>query len=261
MMKKNQRLFNRFTKCIKPLILFVLCVFGSTTNPVFAQTWDEIIKIVASDRNESAVFGHSVAISGDYAIVGSYGEDHDTIGGDFLNRAGAAYILKNNEGTWTEVQKLVASDRDIDDRFGYSVAISGDYAVVSAYLGDDDTSGGAFIEDAGAAYIFKNDAGTWVEVQKIVASDRDEHVQFGISVAISGDYAIVGAHYEDYDTTGGFYMPGAGAAYIFINYEGTWSEAKKLVASDRGAFDLFGNSVAISGDCAIVGAIMKTMMN
>ncbi len=255
MMKKNQRLFNRFTKWVKPLILFVLCILGCTSNGVFAQNWDEFIKKVASDRGASDYFGYSVAISGDYAVVSAFAEDHDTSGGAYLYAAGSAYIFKNIEGTWSQVQKIVASDRADSSGFGGAVAISGDYAIICARGEDNDPTGGAYLDGAGAAYIFKNIDETWTEVQKIVASDRALYDGFGNAVAISGDYAVVGAYAEDHDTTGGAYFLTAGAAYIFKNNEGTWSEVQKIVASDRGTIDKFGFSVAISGDYTLVGAI------
>ena len=238
-------------------MVLALFIVESNTNSVFAQNWDQIIKMIASDREADDQFGISVAISGDYAIVGAVLEDHNTTGGAFLNNSGSAYIFKNNAGTWSEVQKIVASDRGANDFFGISVAISGDYAIVGAYQEDHDTTGGAFLNNAGSAYIFKNNAGTWSEMQKIVASDRGDGDYFGNSVAISGDYVIVSAYQEDHDTTGGNPLSDAGSAYIFKNNAGTWSEVQKIVASDRGASDWFGRSVAISGDYTIVGAFYE----
>jgi hypothetical protein len=250
-MKKNQHLFIRLSNLVKPLMLVAFFLIGSTTNSVFAQNWDQIIKTVASDRGAEDWFGVSVAISGDYAIVGACFEAHDATGGNYLFDAGSAYIFKNNAGTWSEVQKIVASDRRTRDGFGFSVAIFGDYAIVGAGNGLDAT-GGNYLYLAGSAYIFKNNAGTWSEVQKIVASDRGDYDNFGNSVAISGDYVIVGANQECHDATGGNYLNQAGSAYIFKNNAGTWSEVQKIVASDRGIGDWFGYSVAISGDYAIV---------
>ncbi|MEQ8624915.1 MAG: T9SS type A sorting domain-containing protein [Vicingaceae bacterium] len=253
-MKKQQHLVKQVSNISQGLFIIPLLLFGSISNPVLAQNWNEIIKTVASDRGTDDQFGFSVAISGEYAIIGARHEDQDTSGGNTLGEAGSAYIFKNNAGTWLEVQKLVASDRGRGDWFGYSVAISGDFAIVGAFREDQDTSGGNALSRAGSAYIFKNNAGTWSEVQKIVASDRGFDDQFGFSVAISGDYALIGAKWEDEDTTGGNTLTRAGSAYIFKNNAGTWSEVQKIVASDRGASDNFGFSVAISGDVAIVGA-------
>lgn len=140
---------------LQPLIVLALVILGSNTNNVSAQNWNEIIKAVATDREANDFFGYSVAISGDYVIVGAWLENHDTTGGNNLTDAGSAYLFKNNAGIWSEIQKLVASDRGANDQFGYSVAISGDVALVGAGFEDHDTTGGAFLSNAGSAYLFK----------------------------------------------------------------------------------------------------------
>ncbi|NEW59710.1 hypothetical protein GSY74_00295 [Sulfurovum sp. bin170] len=127
-----------------------------------------------------------------------------------MSKSGSAYIFKttNNGDSWTEVQKIVASDRAKDDYFGLSVAISGDYAIVGAICEDENASGNNNMINSGSAYIFKtaNNGDSWTEVQKIVASDRAMYDNFGNSVAISGDYAIVGTPEPNTYT---------GSAYIF----------------------------------------------
>jgi len=151
-------------------------------------------------------------------------------------------------GNWGQVTKLTASDAQTADFFGDSVAVSGDTAVVGADLED---AGG---DDAGAAYVFQRDQGgvdNWGEVRKLTASDAQAGDRFGIRVAASGDTAVVGAYLE---SAGGEF---AGAAYVFQRNEGgadNWGEAKKLTASDAQAGAVFGFSVAVSGDTAVVGA-------
>ncbi|WP_424101640.1 LamG-like jellyroll fold domain-containing protein [Moorena producens] len=202
-------------------------------------TWIQTQKLLASDPEADDNFGRSVAISGNIAIVGANAED--TGGSD----AGAAYIFeRDSSGTWIQTQKLLASDPEADDRFGYSVAISGNIAIIGASA--EDTGG----SNAGAAYIFERDSsGTWTQTQKLLASDPEADDNFGRSVAISGNIAIVGANRED---TGG---SEAGAAYIFErDSSSTWTQTQKLLASDPEADDDFGYSVAISGNIAIVGA-------
>ncbi len=146
------------------------------------------------------------------------------------------------------MKKLLASDAQAGDFFGYGVAVSGDTVVAGALYKD---TGGI---SAGTAHVFERDQGgadNWGEVKKLTASDAEEFDNFGVSVAISGDSAVVGARVED---VGGSY---AGAAYAFQRNNGgagNWGEVKKLTASDAHAFDLFGVSVAVSGDTAVVGA-------
>ena len=217
-------------------------------------SWSQQAKLVASDRAAGDIFGLSVSISSDYAIVGAQTEDHDAFGADSLSSAGSAYIFKRDGVSWSQQAKLVASDRAVNDRFGNSVSISGDYVIIGAKREDHDVSDANELIDAGAAYIFKRDGTSWSQQAKLVASDRNANDRFGISVSISGDYAIVGAHWEDHDALGVNELSNAGSAYIFMRDGVSWSQQAKLVASDRAAGDIFGLSVSISGDYAIVGA-------
>lgn len=233
---------------------FLMVAFIISFSNAHAHNWDELIKIAASDRAVDDVFGMSVAISGNYAIVGAYMEDEDALGENSLSSAGSAYILFNDNGIWQEMQKITASDRAADDQFGWSVAISGDYAIVGASMEDEDALGENSLGAAGSAYIFYNNNGIWQQVQKLTASDRALYDCFGWSVSISDDYAIVGSVYNDTDASGENYRSNAGSAYIFYNNNGIWQQIQKVTASDRALDDHFGFSVAISGDYAIVGA-------
>jgi hypothetical protein len=204
------------------------------------NTWDSGTKIVSSSPAVNDDFGTSVSIDGDYAIVGATGD----AGG-----AGEAHIFRRTGlNTWDSGTRVIASDRASSDNFGWSVSISGDYAIVGA---DREDAGGS---SAGAAYIFhRTGVNTWDSGTKIVASDAQADDQFGYSVSISGDYAVVGARFED--GGGGDPLSGAGAAYIFRRTgTNTWNTGTKIVASDATSSDYFGSSVSISGDYAIVGA-------
>lgn len=225
--------------------------------------WGQIKKLVASDRGAGDRFGNSIALDGDYLLVGAESEDENTAGGSTLTSAGAAYMFKRTQGgtdSWGQIKKLVASDRATNDRFGISVAISSDYALVGADKEDENATGGSTLSDAGSAYVFRRTQGgtdAWGQIKKIVASDRTTSDAFGSAVAIDGNYAIVGAKQQDKNATGGSNMSSAGAAYVFKRTQGgtnAWGQVKKLVASDRNSSDLFGYSVGISGDYALVGA-------
>lgn len=188
----------------------------------------EIKKLTASDGAAQDLFGFSVAISGDTAIVGGLSDD----------KIGRAYVLGRNQGganNWSEVKKLTASDGTVDGWFGFSVAISGDTIVVSSI---------------GRAYIFERNAGganNWGEVKKLVPSESSG--VFGVSVSISGSTVVVGAPgQKDTDTS---------AVFVFDRDQGginTWGQVKKLTASDTTKSDFFGNAVAISGDTIVAGA-------
>jgi hypothetical protein len=157
----------------------------------------------------------------------------------------AVNVEKNGKNSlgWSEKQKLLASDGAGNNRFGNSVEINGNDAIVGSYF--DDISGQT---DAGSAYVFVYNGATWTQQQKLTASDLQANDEFGWSVSIDGDYAIVGAHKED-----GF---GAdrGAAYVFYRSGSTWSEQQKLTPGDAADYDYFGKSVAIDDEYAIIGA-------
>lgn len=116
---------------------------------------------------------------------------------------------------WEELQKFVAADRAALARFGWSVCVDGDYAIVGASLERMDASGGNMLYGAGAAYIFVRDGGTYVQQQKLVTSDRHAEALFGYSVSISGNIAMVGAPNNWLDPSGGNNMSQAGAVYVF----------------------------------------------
>jgi len=202
-------------------------------------------------------YGWAVDVSGDYAVVGAYGDDEDENGANLMYTSGSAYILeKDLSGNWNEVQKIVASDRAANDNFGMAVSISGNYLVVGVFQEDEDENGLNTMYASGSAYIFeRNSSGLWLEVQKIVASDRATEDYFGHAVAISGDKIVIGAFKEDEDATGANTLGVAGSAYVFERDNlGSWNQVQKLVASDRYATDWFGWSVSIDGDQIAIGA-------
>ena len=239
-------------KNLLSFLTFILLFLGTT----YSQTWTGTQKIVASDRAMKDNFGFRLAISGNYAVVAAVGEDEDASGGNTLTDAGAAYVYERNvAGTWLQVQKIVASDRAANDAFGLSVAIYGNYIVIGTSMEGEDANGQNTKPSAGCAYIFeRNAAGNWIETQKIVASDRASEDFFGYSVAIYGDYLVVGAYGDD-ENVNSLPFNYAGSAYIFKrNAAGNWIETQKIVASGRDEDAFFGINVAMFGDCIAIGA-------
>ena len=162
--------------------------------------WSEQAKILASDGAAWDYFGCSVSISGDYAIVGEIYDD------DKGDGSGSAYIFKRDGVGWSQQAKILASDGAAGDQFGWSVSISGDYAIVGAAYDDDKGT------NSGSAYIFRRDGTSWIQQAKLTASDGGGGDDFGISVSISGDNAIVGAYADDDEGTN------SGSAYIFNKF-------------------------------------------
>jgi len=201
-----------------------------------STSWTQQAKLLSSDGALSDFFGNTVSISGDYAVIGALLDD------DNGNRSGSAYVFKRDSTTWTQQDKLLASDGVAEDNFGSSVSISGDYIVVSSRLDDDNGT------NAGSAYVFKRDTTSWSQQAKLLASDGAAGDEFGISVSISGDYAIVGAYFDDDKGTN------TGSAYVFKRNNTSWTQQSKLLPSEADSLDFIGSSVSISGDNVILSA-------
>jgi len=228
---------------------------------------------VASDRDVYDLFGHSVSISDNYAIVGADWEDEDETGGNTYEKAGSVYVFKRNEsGEWNEVQKIVASDRFIGDWFGSAVNISGNQLVVGTFYEDHDAMGANPLSDAGSAYIFQCDeSGEWTQVQKIVASDRAESDFFGISAGISANHIVIGAVFEDEDASGENFLDAAGSVYVFESCTpGTDPDPDNVI--ENGNFEactlspwslyfadylgIIANATLVDGTCCVSGIVL-----
>jgi cyclophilin family peptidyl-prolyl cis-trans isomerase len=207
--------------------------------------WTQQAKLLAYEGDTEDWFGQSVSISGDCAAVGA--KLYDISATD----AGAVFIYYRNEGgtnNWGLNVGLSPEDAAVNDNFGYSVSINGDYVIAGA-IGDDPSSG--FPNFTGSAYICKYDGTAWVQQAKLTADDGAQSDKFGWSVSIDGHYAIIGAIWDDDDGTN------SGSAYIFEHNSvdpDIWNQVTKLTALDAAAGDYFGYSVAIGGGRALVGA-------
>ena len=234
------------------ILLFSLQILWSQ-NPLSLQ------KIRASDPFTDAKFGQAIDLSGNYAIVGAQFDDRDENAQDTLTDAGAAYIFERDPitGAWSQKQKLVASDRATDDRFGYAVAIDGNYAVVGAKNEDEDENGQATMNNAGSAYFFKrNAAGVWEETQKVVSWDNRKGIQFfGHAVDIHGNYAAIGAPDEGRGANPSTTFK-AGAVFTYErDANGTWISHQKLRTADLGYTAQFGISISMDRPNMIIGAV------
>ena len=201
--------------------------------PYDGLDWVEEAKLVPSGSDlQGDCFGWSAAISGDIAVIGTMHR------GNNYYLSGWAYVFRYDGSNWLQEAKLLGSDAAGDDYFAHSVAVFGNTALIGAARG-----GGA-----GWVYVFRYDGSSWVEEQKLLASDGADGDGFGWGMAISGDIAVIGAH--DNDDNG----EGSGSAYVF-RYDGSaWVEEQKLLPFDGVVGDGFGLDVAISGDTALIGA-------
>jgi hypothetical protein len=195
--------------------------------------WTEMQKLLALDGTARDQFGMTVSLSGDTALIGAPQDD------DNGNFSGSAYVFTHNGTTWTQQQKLLASDGAPSDGFGFSVSIVGDTALIGAPGNCDN----------GSVYVFTRTGATWTQQQKLLASDGAAGDWLGFSVSLSGDTALIGAWRND--GNGSWW---SGSAYVFMRTGSTWTQQQKLFASDGAAGDHFGHSVSIVRDTALIGA-------
>ena len=266
-----------------------------------ADNWGEVKKLTAADGEAGDQFGSVVAISGSTIVIGTYQEDaylferdaggtdnwgevkHLTttlgisvaVSGDTVITgpgrgdlgccsAGSAIVFQRDTGgtdSWEQVQVLFNSDPEWGDYFGGDVAISGDTLVVGARNEGPAPDGGP---KPGAAYVFVRDEGDenhWLEVKKLIASDRAAEDRFGWSVAVAGDTVVVGANLESdkwpfQDENSLF----PGAAYVYERNQGgtdNWGEVQKLIASGRPPTTFLGQNVAVSSDTIVAGTAVN----
>lgn len=205
-------------------------VLLAAINPATAQ------KLLAGDGAAGDRFGGSVAVSGDTAVIGAE-RDND-------NKGSAYVFVQAADGTWSQQAKLTAADGAAGDLFGYSVAVDGGTAVIGMIkFGDRGRRNGS-----GSAYVFVQAAdGAWSQQTKLTATDGTFGDQFGVSVAVDGGTAVIGASGDD---------SFSGSAYVFVQAaDGAWSQQVKLTAADGEAYDVFGGSVSVSGGTAVIGAV------
>lgn len=228
------------------LVAFASC--GSSVDEPAPDTTVAVFKearaITASDAEDFGFFGTSVAIDGDYAIVGG------GFTGEVRGKAYVLYRLQGGADGWGETKILRGSDTVNLDSFGYAVAIAGELAMVGAADAGNDVSG--------ASYIFYRDlggAGNWGEARKLVAADPQTQSFFGASVAIDGDIAAVGA------PQAGSGMA-SGAVYVFYRNAGgpdQWGQIRRIVPTSPDHYNRFGASIALKDGILAVGAPFSGM--
>jgi hypothetical protein len=208
-------------------------IVPNTSEKSMAGNWTEMQKLLASDNDAVKNFGRSVSIDGDTALIGAVGESDNT---------GSAYVFIHTGTSWTLQATLHASDGTANDQFGWSVSLDGDTALISA-------SRGTGIEiDSGSAYVFTRTGILWTQQQKLLASDGATADYFGNCVSLDGDLALIGAYLDDDNG------PQSGSAYMFQRIGTIWTQQIKLIPGDNSQDDLFGSSVSVYGNTALIGA-------
>ena len=193
-----------------------------------ALTAEQETKLLPDDGAMGDAFGFSVALSADTALVGAIHNDDHGIS------SGSAYVFTRSGTTWTEQAKLLPGDGSPGDRFGGSVALDGDTAVINALANDNG-------HHSGAAYAFVRVDGHWTEQAKLQPTDGAGGDIFGCSIALDQDTVLIGAYKDDDHGTD------SGSAYVFTRAGDLWMEQAKLLPDDGARGDNFGVSVALDG--------------
>ena len=197
-------------------------------------TWTQQAKLLASDGVDYDMFGASVSLDGDTALIGAPGDGYQRVG------PGSTYVFTRSGTAWTQQAKLFDLNGAQADQFGVSVSLDGDTALIGAQQYEN------YHDGTGLAYVFTRSGTTWTQQAKLLAADGESGDRFGYSVALSGDTALIGAVWDwhgDYP----------GSAYVFTRSGTIWVQQQKLQVSGK-LGDCFGISVALDGDTALITA-------
>jgi len=200
------------------------------------NVWVQQQQITPDESAEFDAFSSSISLFGNRALVGAHLDDEN--GTD----SGSAYIFDFDGSNWILTQKLFANDAQSGDHFAQSVSLYENRAIVGSPNCNDNGT------DSGSVYIFDFDGSNWIQTQKLFANDAQSGDHFGQSVSLYEDRALIGSPYNDDNG------PETGSIYIF-GFDGSeWSQSQKLTANNEDEGDLYGISVSLSDNRALVGA-------
>ncbi|MEM6630907.1 MAG: discoidin domain-containing protein, partial [Bacteroidota bacterium] len=189
------------------------------------EDWVLVDRLFPDTPRLEAFFGIALAISGDWALVGSYEESNGL-------DAGAAYFFHKENGVWVQKQRVVGSGVQAGDFFGSGLGISGKTAVVGSFLGEE-------------AYVYEYEENQWVEKKKLVANDGQAARKFGSRAVVSGERILIAARSDNAEQ---------GAVYVSEKVGDSWEIVDKITALDGQMGDNFGVSISLQGDRALIGA-------
>ena len=230
-----------FSKITSGLLTVFMSMFLFSNIAVAQEcTPTEADQLFRQTNSSGDWFGYSVDVSGQVMVVGSYEDDNG-------ESSGGVYVYRYDGSTWAFETKLLASDGEAFDEFGVALAVKNDLIVVGA-IGDDD-----FGSRSGAAYVYRNEGGSWVETEKITPSNAQSGMGFGRSVSIADDGLTILVSSMTMTING----TNTGAGHIFRFENGSWVEEQVLTPANGFLGDSFGFQADISGDggTVIIGAI------
>jgi hypothetical protein len=207
--------------------------------------WNQQAYLKPSDTAPEWFFGSAIAISGDTIAVGAIQDDFMS----FPTHIGAVYVFVRNAGTWTQQQRLVSSDGEPRDLFGYALALQGDTLAIGANLE------GNLNTRTGAVYMFQRNGTVWSEKQKLKAAEPHTSSQFGNVLSLWDDTLVISAGEDNTPARR------SGEVYVFQRTGERWTERQQLLPSPISELALFGYSTALRGDRLLVGAPRLDLMS
>ncbi|MCX7554698.1 hypothetical protein OS175_12480 [Marinicella sp. S1101] len=202
-------------------------------------SFDTNLRPEPSDNSvESNLIGRAVSISNNRIAVGALSTQNKI-------STGAVYIFEFDGSNWTQTAEITQNDSQDDDFFAGAISLDGDRLAVGAY-GMDETE-----VNAGAVYVYVYDGMNWILEQKFSPNIQVQDEYFGISIKLQGDRILIGA------TS----LNSTGAAYVFELENDSWTEQQKIISTDIEPSDLFGLSLDLDNDRAIIGAYYNDTFN
>ncbi len=187
-------------------------------------------------------FGTAVAIQGERIAVGARG----VAGAGAATQAGSVFIFELIDDTWTQIQRVEAPDFAINDFFGSSIDMDGDWLVIGSYLDDDNGSA------SGSVYVleYDHDLEQYVSDSKLSMPFNGANDYLGFSVAIDGDILVAGAPQDNF-----FGGHEEGVVNVYRYGGSGWASEQQLYAGARAAGNHFGHSVDVDDEVIVVGAL------
>ena len=210
---------------------------GATSGSAYVYSrigtnWLQQGRLRASDGAAGDCFGSALSICGDYSLIGAYGDAP----------SGSVYVFQRSGTNWSQKGKLAASDAASGDGFGYALQVWSNYLVASSPWHDDVNT------NSGSVYVFVRTGSNWTQQTKLISPSPSYYGAFGRSVAIDGDFLIVGED-RDFD-----YNAARGSAYVFHRSGTNWVLEERLVDGTARTNTAFGSAVDIGDGYAVVGA-------
>ena len=227
------------------LTLFIIATLITISTTSFGQHYPEILKVNSDFENQNSAFGITINIHDEFITVGALNDSFDSNNENEISNSGAVYVFRNNnEGDFQQFQKLTASTREVDGRFGRSIAIDGNFLVIGATnnrIEDNRLVG------TGKVHVFQmNEQNEWVENQILTGALDNSAENYGQEIALNYPFLAVSAPFE-------FTGVGIGAVYIYKHQDSEWIQIQRIEPEDE-SIRALGNSIAIAEELLVIGA-------